>query len=196
MDFNTYLTAFISIFVAISVLSVLPIFISFTEEIAGERKKIAGQSVLTAFLVATGFMFLGSAVFRAIGIAVEDFMIAGGILLLVFSIVDIVFPESKGRQAAGANLGVVPIGTPLLAGPATLTTTLVLLGNYGYLPVMVSLVINFFLAWVILFNAERIIRLIGINGAQAIGKVASLLLAAIAIKLIRTGFFAIMKLQG
>jgi multiple antibiotic resistance protein len=196
MDINVYITSIISILVAINAPGVLPIFISLTAGISGERRAIAFQSVMTAFLVSLGFMFLGVAVFRAIGIAVEDFMIGGGILLLVFSIVDIVFPESKGRQAAGANLGVVPIGTPLLAGPATLTTTLVLLGNYGYLPVMVSLVINFFLAWVILFNAERIIRLIGINGAQAIGKVASLLLAAIAIKLIRTGFFAIMKLQG
>jgi len=196
MDFNIYLTAFISIFVAISVLSVLPIFISFTEEIAGERKKIAGQSVLTTFLVATGFMFLGSAVFRAIGIAVEDFMIAGGILLLVFSIVDIVFPDSKGRQVSSTTMGVVPIGTPLLAGPATLTTTLVLVGHYGYLPVIVSLFLNFLIAWAILYKAELIIRLIGINGARAFAKITSLVLAAIAVKMIRIGLFAILKLQG
>jgi multiple antibiotic resistance protein len=196
MDVNIYLTAFISILVAISVLSVLPIFISFTEEIAGERKKIAGQSVLTAFIVATGFMFLGSAVFRAIGIAVEDFMIAGGILLLVFSIVDIVFPDSKGRQVSSTTMGVVPIGTPLLAGPATLTTTLVLVGHYGYVPVIVSLFLNFMIAWVILYNAELIIRLIGINGARAFAKITSLVLAAIAVKMIRIGLFAILKLQG
>jgi multiple antibiotic resistance protein len=196
MDFNIYLTAFISIFVAISVLSVLPIFISFTEEIAGERKKIAGQSVLTAFLVATGFMFLGSAVFRAIGIAVEDFMIAGGVLLLVFSIVDIVFPDSKGRQVSSTTMGVVPIGTPLLAGPATLTTTLVLVGHYGYLPVIVSLFLNFLIAWAILYKAELIIRLIGINGARAFAKITSLVLAAIAVKMIRIGLFAILRLQG
>jgi len=196
MDFNVYLTAFISVLVAISVLSVLPIFIAFTEGIAGERKKIAGQSVLTAFLVATGFMFLGSAVFRAIGIAVEDFMIAGGILLLVFSIVDIVFPDSKGRQVSSTTMGVVPIGTPLLAGPATLTTTLVLVGHYGYLPVIVSLFLNFLIAWAILYKAELIIRLIGINGARAFAKITSLVLAAIAVKMIRLGLFAILKLQG
>jgi multiple antibiotic resistance protein len=196
MDFNIYLTCFISILVAINAPGVLPIFISLTADIPHARRKTAFQSVLTAFLVSTGFMLLGIAVFNAIGIAVEDFMIGGGILLLVFSIVDIVFPESKGRQVATATLGVVPIGTPLLAGPATLTTTLVLLGNYGYLPVMAALTINFLFAWVILFNAEKIIKLIGINGAQAVAKVASLLLAAIAVKLIRSGFVAIMKMQG
>jgi multiple antibiotic resistance protein len=194
MDFNIYLTAFISIFVAISVLSVLPIFISFTEEVVDQRRKIAGQSVLTAFIVATGFMFLGSVVFKAIGIAVEDFMIAGGILLLVFSIVDIVFPDSKGRQVSSTTMGVVPIGTPLLAGPATLTTTLVLVGHYGYLPVIVSLFVNFLIAWVVLYKAELIIRLIGINGARAFAKITSLVLAAIAVKMIRIGLFAILKL--
>ncbi len=196
MDFHIYLTTFISILVAISALSVLPIFISFTEEIVDQRKKIAGQSVLTAFLVSAGFMVLGSAVFRAIGITVEDFMIAGGLLLLVFSIVDIVFPDSKGRQVSTATMGVVPIGTPLLAGPATLTTTLVLVGNYGYLPVIASLLANFLLAWLILYKAEFIIRVIGINGTRAFAKITSLVLAAIAVKMIRLGLFAILKLNG
>ena len=196
MDANIFLTTFISIFVAISALSVLPIFISFTEEIVDQRKKIAGQSVLTAFLVSAGFMILGSAVFKAIGIAVEDFMIAGGLLLLVFSIVDIVFPDSKGRQVSTTTMGVVPIGTPLLAGPATLTTTLVLVGHYGYLPVIVSLFVNFLLAWLILYKAEWIIRVIGINGTRAFAKITSLVLAAIAVKMIRIGLFAILKLQG
>jgi len=195
MDWSIYLTSFISILVAISAPSVLPIFISLTEGIAEERKRIAGQSVLTAFLVAAGFMVLGTAIFRAIGIAIEDFMIAGGLLLLVFSIVDIVFPDSKGRQVSSATMGVVPIGTPLLAGPATLTTTLVLVGNYGYLPVMVVLVINFLLAWIILYKAELVIRIIGINGAMAIAKITSLVLAAIAVKMIRTGLIAMLNAQ-
>jgi multiple antibiotic resistance protein len=196
MDFNIYVTCFISILVAINAPGVLPIFISFTSNIPEQRKRIAGQSVLTAFLVSAGFMFLGTVVFQAIGITVEDFMIAGGILLLVFSIVDIVFPESKARFVATATLGVVPIGTPLLAGPATLTTTLVLLGNYGLLPVMTSLIMNFLLAWLVLYKAEIVMRIIGRNGAQAVAKVASLLLAAIAVKLIRSGLFEIVKMHG
>jgi multiple antibiotic resistance protein len=93
-------------------------------------------------------------------------------------------------------LGVVPIGTPLLAGPATLTTTLILVGNYGYFPVIAALIANFMIAWVILYKAELIIRIIGINGARAFAKVASLLLAAIAVKMIRSGLFAILKLHG
>lgn len=192
MDFQIYITSFISILVAINAPSVMPIFIGLTEQVVEERKRIAGQSVLTAFLISILFMLLGTLVFKAIGIQVEDFMIAGGILLLVFSVVEIVFPEYRA-SVASPTLGVVPLGTPLLAGPATLTTTLILVGNYGYLPVIASLVANLLLAWLILYKSELIIRVIGINGARAFSKVASLLLAAIAVKMIRSGLFAILK---
>jgi multiple antibiotic resistance protein len=195
MDFEIYLTCFISLLVAINAPGVLPIFVSMTHEIPDQRKKLALQSSLTAFLVSAGFMLLGSVVFQLIGITVEDFMIAGGILLLIFSVVDIVFPESKSRHVATATLGVVPLGTPLLSGPATLTTTLVLVGNYGFLPVIVSLVLCFIMAWFILHKADAIMGLIGPNGAEAISKIASLLLAAIAVKLIRSGLVALMKMQ-
>jgi multiple antibiotic resistance protein len=194
MEFQNYLTCFISILVAINAPSVLPIFIGLTESAVEERKKIAVQSVLTAFLISLFFMLLGNLVFKAIGIQVEDFMMGGGILLLVFSVVEIIFPEHRA-SVTSPTLGVVPLGTPLLAGPATLTTTLILVGNYGYLPVVVSLLANLLLAWLILHKSEFIIRLIGLNGARAFSKVASLLLAAIAVKMIRSGLFAILKFQ-
>jgi len=195
MDFEIYLTCFISLLVAINAPGVLPIFVSLTSTIPEQRKRLALQSSLTAFLVSTGFMLLGSIVFKLIGITVEDFMIAGGILLLIFSVVDIVFPESKTRHVATATLGVVPLGTPLLSGPATLTTTLVLVGNYGFLPVIVSLVLCFIMAWVILHKADKIMNIIGPTGAEAFAKIASLLLAAIAVKLIRSGIVELMKMQ-
>jgi multiple antibiotic resistance protein len=72
----------------------------------------------------------------------------------------------------------------------------VLLGNYGLLPVMTSLIMNFLLAWLVLYKAEIVMRIIGRNGAQAVAKVASLLLAAIAVKLIRSGLFEIVKMHG
>ncbi len=187
-----FLLSIIPLMVAIDAPGVLPIYIGMTEGMErDERKRIAFQSVFTAFLIATAFMFLGRAVFNALGIEVEDFMIGGGILLLIISIADIVRVEDRWTKIP-PTLGVVPLGTPLLAGPATLTTTLMLVGNYGYLPVILSLIVNLILAWIIFNRAEIIIRLIGINGARAFAKIASLLLAAIAVKFIRMGIFKIM----
>ena len=190
---HPFLLSVIPILVALDAPGTLPLFMGMTEGLTDkERRKTVSQSILTAFLVTIGFVLLGRAVFSALGIRVEDFMIAGGVILLVIAIADIVKAGEK-RAPPGPTFGVVPLGTPLIAGPATLTTTLVLVGQYGYLPVVVSLTVNILLAWLIFAQAERIIGLIGINGSRALAKVASLLLAAIAVKMIRSG---IIELAG
>jgi len=177
----------IPIFVAIDAVGVLPLFVNLTEAIDSEaRKKIAKQSVMTAFIVTICFVFLGEGIFSILGIKITDFMIAGGILLLTVSISDILRYGEKAKISAETS-GAVPLGTPLLAGPATLTTTLILVGNYGYAPVIISLILNLFFAWIIFNKANIVISVIGINGTRAVAKVAALFLAAIAVKLIRSG---------
>ena len=182
-----FLLSLIPIFVAVDPLGMLPIYIALTEGLAvEERKKVIWQSILTAFLITIGFIFLGTAVFAALGILVEDFLIAGGILLLIIAVIDIARAGEK-RLPPSPTIGVVPLGTPLIAGPAVLTTSLVLVGSYGYVPVILSLIVNLILAWIAFTMSDRIIKLIGINGSRAVAKIASLLLAAIAVKLIRSG---------
>ena len=189
---DTFLLTIIPIMVAINAFGVLPVYLGLTEEMdETPRRRIARQSVITAFMITMGFVFLGQAVFRLLGIHVEDFMIAGGILLLVISIADMVRVEEI-RALRSPTLGVVPLGTPLLAGPATLTTALLLVNDHGYLPVVVSLLLNLGFAWALLDRSDVLIRLVGINGARAFAKVSSLLLAAIAVKLIRSGIMRIL----
>lgn len=194
MDLLTpFILSIIPIMVAIDALGVLPLYIGMTEGMEqAEMKRVARQSMFTALLITIIFVFLGNAVFKILGIQVEDFMIAGGVLLLVISVVNIVrVSDGTDNLTASSTLGAVPLGTPLLAGPATLTTTLVLVNSYGYFPVLFSLVVNLLLAWFIFDKAGVIIRLMGINGARAFAKVASLVLAAIAVKMIRTGIFKV-----
>lgn len=184
-----FLLSLIPIMVALDAPGTLPIYVAMTEGLEQkERRHIVRQSILTAFLITIGFTFLGSAVFKALAITVEDFMIAGGIVLLIIAIIEIVRAGEKKYQIS-PSFGVVPFGTPLIAGPATLTTTLVLVGSYGYAPVILSLIVNILLAWLIFAQADRIIKIIGINGSRAFAKVAALLLAAIAVKMIRGGIF-------
>ncbi len=185
--FHPFLLSVIPILVAVDAPGALPLFVGMTEGLTEkERRRTIRQSILTAFLITIGFVLLGRAVFAALGIRVEDFMIAGGVLLLVIAITDIL--KSAEKQAPpGPTFGVVPLGTPLIAGPAALTTTLALVGQYGYLPVVFSLTVNILLAWLVFAQADRIIGLIGINGSRALAKVASLLLAAIAVKMMRSG---------
>jgi len=186
---NSFLISIIPIMVALDAPGMLPIYMAMTEGLKKhERQRIVRQSILTAFLITIAFTFLGRAVFAALTITVEDFMIAGGIVLLIIAVLDIVRAGEK-KYPISPNFGVVPFGTPLIAGPATLTTTLVLVGSYGYVPVILSLVVNILFAWIIFAQADRIIKHIGINGSRAFAKVAALLLAAIAVKMIRSGIF-------
>jgi multiple antibiotic resistance protein len=136
-------------------------------------------------------VFLGQAVFHALGILIEDFMIAGGIVLLIIAVSEIVRAGER-KILISPTIGVVPFGTPLIAGPAMLTTTLVLVGTYGYLPVILSLIVNILLAWAVFAQADRIIRLIGISGSRAFAKIAALL-PAIAVKMIRAVY---LRLSG
>ncbi len=186
---NNFLICLIPIMVAMDAFGTLPLIVGMTEGMQQrERGTVVRQSIITAFLVTAGFVLVGRAIFRALGILVEDFMIAGGILLLIIATVDIVRAGEK-KIAPAPLLGVVPLGTPIIAGPAVLTTTLVLQGTYGYLPVFLSLIANLAIAWVVFSLSGRIIRIVGINGSRAFAKVASLILAAFAVKLVRSGVF-------
>jgi multiple antibiotic resistance protein len=189
------LLSFIPIMVALDAPGTLPLYVAMTEGIKKhERRTIVRQSILTALLITIGFVFLGRAVFNALGILVEDFMIAGGIVLLIIAVSEIVRAGER-KILISPTIGVVPFGTPLIAGPATLTTTLVLVGAYGYLPVILSLIVNILIAWAIFSQADLIIRLIGISGSRAFAKIAALLLAAIAVKMIRSGVFTLVGMQ-
>jgi multiple antibiotic resistance protein len=188
-----YVFAFITLFAAIDVIGVLPIYHALTaDSSAEERQRILRQSCLTAFFVALGFALLGRFVFRLLGIEVYDFKVAGGLLLFVFSLQDLLGGE-KVRRKHSATLGVVPIGMPLIVGPAVLTTIVILLDTYGHLPTLVALVVNLVVVYATLLAAPALLRRLGPGGAKALGKIASLLLAAIGVMMVRRGIFEMVR---
>jgi len=144
------------------------------------------QSALTALCLATGFVFLGKGVFHLLGITMGDFMIAGGAILFCLAITDIINPVKK-RRIPSKDLGVVPLGTPLIVGPAVLTTSMVIISQYGLLATLISVVANILLAGAIFASASVLIKVLGEAGSKALSKITSLLLAAIAVMLIRKG---------
>ena len=120
---------------------------------------------------------------------VGDFQVAGGVVLLVLSIYDLLHPETPLRQS-GARLGVVPLGIPLIVGPAVLTTLLTVARTHGYLVTLVAFVLNLAIVWAALRWASLLGRLLGEAGARAVAKVFALILAAIGVTFIRRGLMA------
>jgi multiple antibiotic resistance protein len=187
---------FIPLFVAFDALGILPIFASLTTEVSDpERKRVIHQSILTAFLVSIGFLVVGKTIFALLGILVSDFQIAGGILLFIISIIDLIFPE-RSRTFPKETLGIVPIGIPLIVGPAVLTLLLIIVHTYGYFPTLLCLVLNLLIVWFVFSQSHKIMRLMKEGGAKGIGKVFSLLLAAFAMMMIRMGLEGWMNIFG
>ena len=179
--------ALIPIFVAVDAIGVMPIFVSLTEELdTKEKRRIIAQSMVTAATLAITFIFIGKAVFRFLGITIGDFMIAGGAILFCIAITDILNPIKK-RRIPSAGLGAVPLGTPLIVGPAVLTTSLIIISEYGVTATLISVVANILLAGLIFLSSGFLIKILGEAGTKAISKIVSLLLAAIAVMLIRKG---------
>ncbi|MCC7212270.1 MAG: MarC family protein [Candidatus Brocadia sp.] len=189
---HNFLLAFIPLFIAIDVVGILPIFMSLIEGIdRPQKRKIVQQSVITALSVSIGFLVIGKFVFSVLGIEIYDFKLAGGLLLLVFAIKDLLFAE-KDKRSITATMGVVPLGIPLLVGPAVLTTIIMTVDTYGYIPTITALVANLVFVWLVLLKSDFIYRLMGEGGSKAFAKIASLLLAAIAVMMIRRGFMDIL----
>lgn len=180
---------FIPLFVAVDPFGLLPLFLAVTAELSPpERRRIATEAAATAFAIAMVFMFLGNAIFHFLGIESADFKIGGGILLLVLAVLDLVLvgkPAVHDREM----LGIVPLGMPLIAGPAMLTTILVFSSRegYGYGLTAAATVLNFLLLLLVLRSAHIIVRLLGMNTLRAFSKLVMVLLAAIAVQFIRSG---------
>jgi len=178
---------FIPLFVAFDTLGILPIFVSLTSDMEeSERKRVIRQSVFTGFLAGIGFVVVGRSVFELLGISVSDFKVAGGILLFIIAVVDLIFPE-KTRSFPKESLGVVPIGIPLIVGPGVLTLLLISVKAYGYISTILCLILNLLIVWFVFSHSHRIIRFLKEGGTKGIGKVFALLLAAFAMMMVRTG---------
>ena len=182
-----FLGVFIPLLVAIDPVGLVPLFVGVTSATSlADRRRISFQAVATALLISLAFMFLGSAIFRFLGISTADFKIAGGAILLVLAILDILI---TGKPAVNEMemVGMVPLGTPLIAGPATLTTILVLAKQYGYTMTAAGLAANLAVLLIALLTSDRIRRVVGMNTLRAFSKLVMVLLAAIAVNFIRSG---------
>lgn len=194
--FNSFVLAFIPLFIAIDVVGIVPIFIGYTRGWTPSAKNhLISRATLTALILCFIFLFSGQFLFRLMGITQNDFRIGGGIVLLVLAILDLFFSKpDQSRTLQDQAAGIVPIGVPLMVGPGALTTVLIVVENQGVLMASVSIIINLALVWVVFRQSHWIIKLMGVAGTQVVAKVTSLFMVAIAVMMIRVGIQEILKM--
>ena len=185
-----FFLAFIPIFVAIDPIGLVAVFIGLgTSASREQRTRQAFLGIFTALGVAIGFIFLGKIIFAALGITVADFQVAGGLILLGLAGRELLGLGAQDR-AGSDEFGVVPLGMPLIAGPALLTALLILVDTVGLVSTLISLLVNLALVAITFCNADLFTRWMGRQGLRGVSKIIALLLAAIAISLIRRGWHA------
>ncbi|MBN3032959.1 MAG: MarC family protein [Candidatus Saganbacteria bacterium] len=191
--FWPFFKSFVALFIITDSLGNLPFFLGLTEgESRAEQRKVFATALLTGFVILVGFIFLGNALLELFSVTLEDFRIAGGILLFWIA-VEIML---RGRVTIEhkEDMGVVPLGSPLLVGPGAITTALVLQQSYGYWVVLAAIVACFAAIWLVLYFADAINAILGKNGSLVLTKIAAILIAAIAVQFVRQGVCAIFRL--
>ena len=190
-----FLLTFIPLFVAIDPIGIMPMYLSLTRELEpDEKKKVARDSIITACMLGVVFVLAGKSIFNILGISVADFAIAGGLLIFTFSILDLLREENpEAKKKLRHSLGVFPIGTPLIVGPAVLSTLIILVDTQGFLSTLIAFGLNLLILGVVLYKADVILSFLGESGARAFAKIMSILLAAIGIMMIRRGIMALVS---
>jgi len=187
--FRDFVITFVPLFIVIDALGNLPFVISISEGMTKpQRRRTIHIALLTATIVGLVFLFFGQLILNVLDISVGAFAIAGGVVLLVLSVKYV----STGHMVEASRdemVAVVPIGTPLVVGPATITTLLLLATQFQdkiYL-VLISFVLNMLLTWGVFMLSDYIVHFMDEGGLKAVSRVFALLLAAIAVSMIIRG---------
>ncbi|MFC1892993.1 MarC family protein [Chloroflexota bacterium] len=188
--FYDLLLASIPLFVAIDALGVLPVILILTDGMSQkEQTRMLRYAMVTALGLGLGFLILGKLILTILGISQSHFLVGGGLILFLLAARNLLVGERREATEVvdSQTLGVFPIGIPLVVGPAVLTTLLVLVDRYSIPAVLVAFLLNLGCAWLIFAQAPRIAHVLGKGGMGAASKIAMLLLAAIAVRMVHQG---------
>jgi len=187
ISLSAIITAFIAIFIVMDPFSSVPVFLSLTKKLPQKKRHEAAYVAgAVASLVLFGFLFIGPGLLSIMGIRMESFEIGGGILMLLIAIsfaLGIDFGKSEDTPVEA-----VIIGVPLLSGPGTMLTTLLLANTVGLANTVVASVLCCIVSYATLILSSGIYRVIGKNGLEILSRVMGVLLAAFAVEFIRRGF--------
>lgn len=185
------LYAFAALFIILDPLLSVPVFAAMTKgQTAAEIHKQAFIAVAVAGGLMYVFLVFNTAIFSILGLNFPAFQIAGGIILFLLGLQEALGIELGHSKCPAASAAGVVIGTPLLCGPGTITTVMLLSKEYGLLIPFVAITLSLLATWLILYYAEGIQHILGDVVTDIMGKVLGMLVAAIAVRIIASGVIA------
>ncbi|MFN4226663.1 MAG: MarC family protein [Candidatus Ratteibacteria bacterium] len=186
-----FIASLLSLFITLDPIGTIPFYISFTGKLTRNKvNRTLFTSILICFIISLLFLYFGEFLFKYLKISFSDFLIASGIILLIFSITEFIGASQFKNEE---DIAIVPLAIPLLAGPAYLTTILISKNFYGTEITLLCIFLNMIFAYIILFYSQKISNAIGKVGIKGIIKIITLFLAALGVKFIRQGVEQIIK---
>lgn len=194
MELDTTLLAqtFVTVLAILDPLGNVPVFLSLTKDLdRGRRNSAALQAMLVAAGVILVFIAFGQTIIEVLSISIEALQVAGGLLLVLIAL-ELLRPETEGdRSGAHRNVALVPLGTPLLAGPGTIATAMLYMRRADGVGDVASVAAGLVAALLVVYIAMRfaggIAKLLKDDGIDLVSRVMGLILAAIAVQLVANG---------
>ena len=192
---------FVTLFVIMDPVGTIPIFLSLTSgRSAASMRRAAWQAVTVSFAVIVAFAFFGQQILAYLHISLPALQVAGGLLLLLVALELLTGKEQEATAAATANVALVPLGTPLLAGPGAIVATMVFSDNVDgfetFAAVGLGVVLVHVTMWLSMRFSMPILRLIREGGVLLVSRISGLLLSAIAVQLVADAVRAFLAGEG
>jgi multiple antibiotic resistance protein len=187
-DAVLFVEAFVLLFAVIDAIGTVPIFTSLTDDYPDERKRILRQAMLISTSILVVFTLFGWLIFDIFGITIDDFRIAGGIILFIVAVDHLRGGDIRAKGLQPSDVAAFPLATPLIAGPGAISTVIIISAPpYSPFLALVVVVSNAVLAFLILSSSNWVRKFLGLNGTNALSRITALLIAALAVSFILTG---------
>ena len=188
-DVQLFLSIFVTLMVIMNPPGAVPIFLGLTASLTHKHRDIAARrAAMVALGVIAAFAVFGQQILTYLHISLPALQGAGGLLLLLVALQLLVGQESGVSSDAGVNVALVPLGTPILAGPGAIVATMLAVrqaeGVGGFLAGAVGLLAAIFVVWLFLRFAGQVHRVLRDSGTMLVTRIAGLLLSAIAVQMI------------
>ncbi|HPX61239.1 MAG TPA: MarC family protein [Deltaproteobacteria bacterium] len=198
MEINpaTILNATLAVLAIINPLGNLPIFVNMTSDLDREtRGRLFNLATMTGYVTLMILTFTGKLIMEKIfHIQISEFQIAGGVLLIVVAVRNILFPDHRISNKKGDNvmeIGIVPIAVPLMVGPGAIATGILMLNSSNWLVVLLSITLAFVVTWLVLRCSDFLMKLIGHIGSLVMSRILQIFIAAIGVHFLMSGIRAL-----
>ncbi|MBD2680212.1 MULTISPECIES: MarC family protein [Nostoc] len=186
MDISILVQTFIAVFVLADAVGNIPIVLVLTKSMMPEeRNKVIDKAIIVAIAVLLLFAFAGQIILNYLEISIGSLRVAGGLLLLLIALQMLRGELDRPIIEEGRDVAITPLALPLLAGPGTLTTVMLLMSKSQspHLGVVVGILASMFVTWLILRLANLIDKWIGAEGGVIVTQLLGFLLAALAVEI-------------